>query len=62
VTRVMQTAYPMFPRLRALVRRRLERDLDDELAFRLAMRELDNGARGPAPVRRATLPAGDSAT
>jgi predicted permease len=39
----------MFPRLRALVgRRRLDRDLDDEVAFHLAMRERDYRREGAA--------------
>jgi len=43
----MAISGPVYRRLRALFRRRqLERDLDDELAFHLAMRQTDNAARG----------------
>lgn len=47
-----------YRRVRALFRRRqLERDLDDELAFHLAMRQADLAARGlpPDEARAATL-------
>jgi hypothetical protein len=42
-------------RLLAIVRRRrLDRDLDEELAFHLAMREEDYQARAPTPPTRAS--------
>jgi predicted permease len=48
----METVLAAWHRVKALVlRRRLERDLDDELAFHLSMREAEYVRRGVAPDR-----------
>ncbi len=54
----MAAAGAFYRRILALFhRRQLERDLDDELAFHLAMRQADHSARGLTPdeARMATL-------